>query len=47
MISARYVADCLFLRDFKPIPGILITNLIILLIILVPSPYYFIHFSRR
>ncbi|MCX6989710.1 MAG: exopolysaccharide Pel transporter PelG [Chlamydiae bacterium] len=32
MISARYVADCLFRRDAFPIPGILITSLTFLLL---------------
>jgi uncharacterized membrane protein len=32
MVSARYVADCLYLRRLSPIPGIMITTLFFLLI---------------
>lgn len=42
MISARYVSDCLYLRDLAPIPGILIRSLVYLLIpgIIAASLFY-------
>lgn len=44
-VSARYVSDCLYLRDLSPIPGILITSLILLLIplVFVGSLFYIFH----
>jgi polysaccharide biosynthesis protein PelG len=32
VISARYVSDCLYRRDVSPVPGILITSLILLVV---------------
>lgn len=41
MISARYVSDCLYRKDASPIPGILITSLIYLLIAAIPAATLF------
>lgn len=46
MVSARYVADCLFDRNFKPIPGILITNLVLLFgCLLVPTTLFYTFYA--
>lgn len=42
VLSARYVADCLYRRDSSPVPGILISSLVFLLIpaTLISSAFY-------
>lgn len=45
MVSARYVADCLYLRNIAPIPGIFITSLYFLIIpaLIISSVFYIFH----
>ncbi|MBS0623940.1 MAG: exopolysaccharide Pel transporter PelG [Verrucomicrobia bacterium] len=41
MISARYVSDCLYQRTLAPVPGIMISSLGILLMVMVPLAIVF------
>ena len=49
MVSARYVADCLYAKDLSPLPGILIASLIFVLILTLPVAtvlyFFYAHLS--
>jgi polysaccharide biosynthesis protein PelG len=46
MISARYVSDCLYLRQLDPIPGILTVSLYILILLTLPwATFFYVYFT--
>lgn len=49
MVTARYVSDCLYAKDFRPIPGIVVSSLVLLLIGTTPvsTAFYFFYANMK